>query len=158
MTNQITLCELTAADKDDWKSLWLGYLEFYKATLPNDTLESTWQRILTRSGSLRCIGARDPVTGELVGITHYLLHESAWTPKPVCYLQDLFVLPSRRGSGVGRILIDAVAEQARKLNCGKLYWLTQEGNAQARALYDKLAHLTEFVRYDFELTKAPTSR
>ncbi|MBV9679383.1 MAG: GNAT family N-acetyltransferase, partial [Acidobacteriaceae bacterium] len=82
---------------------------------------------------------------------HFLLHEHAWTDQPVCYLQDLFVASEARGQGYGRYLIEAVAEEAQRLNCARLYWLTQESNHTARQLYDKLASCNGFVRYDYKL-------
>jgi GNAT superfamily N-acetyltransferase len=64
-----------------------------------------------------------------------------------CYLQDLFVAADRRGGGVGRLLIDAVAGKARALGCSRVHWLTQETNADAMRLYDKVAARSGFVQY-----------
>jgi hypothetical protein len=52
---------------------------------------------------------------------------------------------------VGRALIGAVAAQAREAGAARYYWLTQEGNAVARMLYDKVAQYNGFIRYDFPL-------
>jgi GNAT superfamily N-acetyltransferase len=153
MPTNIAVCEINASDKGDWEKLWRGYLDFYDTSLPQEIFQSTWRRVLSKSGSLRAIGARDLSNGELTGIAHWLLHESAWTPKPICYLQDLFVAPDYRRSGTGRLLINAVADAARKLDCHRLYWLTQGENTDARALYDKIARFSGFIRYDFDLGK-----
>jgi hypothetical protein len=40
-----------------------------------------------------------------------------------------------------------VAERARELGCERVYWHTREGNARARALYDRAADVDDFVRY-----------
>ena len=88
--------------------------------------------------------------GRLVGIAHYLFHTSIWA-RSNCYLQDLFTLPSARGHGVARSLIEAVAEQARVHGAARYYWLTQEDNVVARALYDKVAKHVGFIRYDYPL-------
>ena len=69
----------------------------------------------------------------------------------VCYLQDLFVDPALRGRGVARALIEAVAKAALERGAERLYWLTQEHNAAARALYDKVAKYNHFIRYDYPL-------
>ena len=69
----------------------------------------------------------------------------------VCYLQDLFTSPGSRGKGIGRALIEAVAAKARANNASRYYWLTQEDNRAARALYDKVAKHNGFMRYDFPL-------
>ena len=45
----------------------------------------------------------------------------------------------------------ALAAAARERGCFRLYWLTQENNATARRLYDRVAKYTGFIRYDFTL-------
>jgi GNAT superfamily N-acetyltransferase len=87
------------------------------------------------------------INGQLVGIAHYLFHASAWAAK-VCYLQDLFTASEARGKGVARTLINAVAKEAEAKGAVRYYWLTQEGNAVARSLYDKVAKFNGFIRYD----------
>jgi hypothetical protein len=44
-----------------------------------------------------------------------------------------------------------VADWARGQGCGRLYWLTHETNATARALYDTVAVNRGFIRYDIPL-------
>ena len=83
----------------------------------------------------------------LLGIVHYLFHRSFWTPEDYCYLQDLFVAENARRLGLGRSLIEAVAEKALEAGAGRVYWLTQEDNLTARALYDKVADRSGFIQY-----------
>lgn len=52
-----------------------------------------------------------------------------------------------RGQGAARALIEEVAVAARSQGCVRYYWLTQDGNAQARMFYDKVAR---FVGYSLE--------
>ena len=85
--------------------------------------------------------------GRLCGIAHYLFHRSCWTIGNYCYLQDLFVAEGARNLGLGRALIAAVEERARSAGASRVYWLTQESNAHARALYDKLAERSGFIQY-----------
>ena len=47
-----------------------------------------------------------------------------------------------------RALIQRVYTEADKAGARTVYWLTQEFNAEARALYDTLAHRTSFIRYE----------
>ncbi|MBU6451695.1 MAG: GNAT family N-acetyltransferase [Cyanobacteria bacterium REEB67] len=146
------ISSLKAADQNEWRALWSAYLDFYETTLPEETFASTWQRVLDQSGSLRCLVIRTSDVGPILGLTHFLLHETAWNPKPACYLQDLFVAPQARGRGLARLLIEAVADKAHGLDCCKLYWLTQDNNARARKLYDKVAECKGFIRYDYTQT------
>ena len=138
---------LAPADRVEWKSLARAYKAFYRTDLPDSAYEGTWQRLLLRDG-MRGLGAR--INGRLVGITHFLFHSGIWSPC-ACYLEDLFVEHAARGRGVARALIGAVAEDARAEGAGRLYWLTHETNATARALYDKVAARSGFVEYDYPL-------
>jgi len=49
---------------------------------------------------------------------------------------------------VGRALIQAVYAAADRVKAGAVYWMTQEFNAEGRALYDTLAPRTSFIRYE----------
>lgn len=146
--------DFRAEDHDRWVELWTGYLRFYKTSLPAEVFDSTWDRVMSKSGTLRGVGIRETESGPLLGIVHYLTHESAWTPKQMFYLQDLFVDPEVRGQGLARKLVETVAKRAKELDCYRCYWLTQETNAQARILYDKVGRLSGFVRYDYDYTRA----
>ena len=137
------LCE---ADRPRWTELWRSYLEFYQTTLPDDQFDHTWSRLMAGT-ALHGLAARDG--DRLVGIVHFLFHPSCWTMTDVCYLQDLFVDGNLRGQGTGRALIEAVASVAREHDATRLYWLTQDHNAAARTLYDKLAKHSGFIRYEY---------
>jgi GNAT superfamily N-acetyltransferase len=141
---------LEPGDHDRWGELWRAYLAFYQTELPADIYTATWQRILDPNGAIHALGVRDDA-GRLVGITHYLTHAHAWSRADACYLQDLFVDAAVRGRGYATALINGVADSARERGCFRLYWLTQESNATARRLYDRVAKFTGFIRYDFAL-------
>jgi GNAT superfamily N-acetyltransferase len=81
---------------------------------------------------------------------HFLIHANT-SAADVCYLQDLFTAEAARRCGVGRRLIEAVAARARERKCSRLYWMTQESNTVARALYDRLAEYRGFIRYQMQL-------
>jgi GNAT superfamily N-acetyltransferase len=141
---------LEAADRARWTQLWRAYLTFYAAALPEEIYAATWARILDPHGTIQALGVRDE-RGTLVGIAHYLVHAHAWSQHDACYLQDLYVDEAYRGRGCATALIAAVAQAARERGCFRLYWTTQESNATARSLYDKVARFTGFIRYDFPL-------
>jgi len=83
----------------------------------------------------------------LVGLVHFIFHRTTISIAPTCYLQDLFILESERGKGVGRMLIEAVYEQARLAGSARVYWLTHETNSAAMQLYDKVADRSGFLQY-----------
>jgi GNAT superfamily N-acetyltransferase len=143
----LRIAALAAADHPRWLELARGYKAFYKTAVSAEEYERAWQRLLAND---RVWGLGAHLDGELVGITHYLFHTGTWNNE-VCYLQDLFVDSEVRGRGVARALIEAVAKAALARGAEKLYWLTQDHNTTARALYDKIAKYHHFIRYDHPL-------
>jgi GNAT superfamily N-acetyltransferase len=140
----INIGPLRLSERARWGELWSEYQTFYGVALPSAVTESTWQRI--HGGGVHGFGARDSAD-HLVGIVHYLFHEDTWSVAPACYLQDLYVESTSRGTGCGRMLIEAVAKAARAAGAGSTYWLTHHTNAVARQLYDRLAQNQGFIHY-----------
>jgi len=143
----IAVAPLEPEDQAEWEILARGYKAFYRTEHPDARYQETW-RLLMDGATLHGLGAR--ADGRLVGIAHYLFHAQIWSDD-ACYLQDLFVDPSARGKGVAAALIDRVAEAAKAAGAAKFYWLTKRDNVRARALYDRVATLSAFVRYDYSL-------
>jgi len=133
------------SDYAQWLPLWQGYQEFYRVTLTPAVTASNWKRFFDPAEPVRCLVAERE--GKLVGLAHYLFHRSTWTVEDICYLNDLFVDPRGRRSGVARKLIEAVYAAADKAGAAKVYWLTHESNAAARLLYDQVAQYGGFIRY-----------
>ena len=147
-----TIAPLVPADHDEWIPLWQGYLRFYESELPAEVTASSFARLVERDGMYAAI-ARDDV-GRAVGFVHWTTHASTWNPAGYCYLEDLFVATDVRGGGVGQALIEHVREWAVASGRGKVYWLTQETNAVARSLYDRVAQSTGFVHYEIPISGA----
>lgn len=140
-----TIRPVGPGERAAWEPLWKGYQTFYKVALAEDTNAVTWARLHDADEPMFVLGAY--VDGKLSGIVHYLFHRSTWTPGNYCYLQDLYVAEEARGRGLGRALIEAVYQAAREKGASRVYWLTHETNAQARALYDTLADRPGFIQY-----------
>lgn len=147
MTIQIR--PLIAADKPAWAVLWQGYLEFYETALPATQYDLTFDRLLDEGRPQW--GLLALVDGKPLGLVHYIFHAHNWNDADVCYLQDLYAAPEARGTGLGRALIEAVQARAQAAGASGLYWMTQEGNATARQLYDRLAEKTDFIKYRMDL-------
>ena len=139
---------LQLSDWDEWCVLWREYLSFYETERPPEVFKSMFDGIMS-GGDHEFHGfVAVDASGVLVGLVHYLFHRSGWSiENKKCYLHDLFVSPTARGSGAGRCLIEAVYAKAEESHADPVYWLTHECNTQARGLYDKVGVLTPFVQY-----------
>lgn len=137
---------LRRKDEAAWRRLWTDYLAFYKTTVPDEVYATTFARLLGDDPQdfSALVAEAD---GQLLGLTHYLFHRHAWKVERVCYLQDLYVDPAARGTGLGRALIEAVYTRADAAGAPAVYWLTQDFNTTARQLYDRIAQVTPFIRY-----------
>lgn len=147
----VTIRPLSPGDHAAWLPLWRGYQSFYKVEIPAEVSEVTWRRLNDRA---------EPMAGALawsqesaVGLVHHIRHRSCWTTDDYCYLQDLFVAPAARGTGVGRRLIEYVYAHAREQGLNRVYWLTHETNAEAMRLYDRIADRSGFVQYRYLLRR-----
>lgn len=137
---------LTEKDWDDWCRLWGAYLAFYETELPEEIYVETFKRLLG-SDPNDFSGLVAEVDGKVEGLTHYLFHRHGWKIENVCYLQDLYASPQVRGRGVGRALIEGVYAAADAAGAPSVYWLTQDFNAEARKLYDRIGVVTPFIKY-----------
>lgn len=147
MTTDVIIRPLRPEDRPQWQDLWTQYLEFYETSVAPEVYESTFNRLLGDDPQdFSCFVADQ--NGRLLGLTHYLFHRHAWKVENTCYLQDLFTHADSRGLGVGRALIEAVYDAADRAGSPSVYWLTQDFNTTARKLYDRIATLTPFIRYN----------
>jgi GNAT superfamily N-acetyltransferase len=128
----ITIRPLAQSDHAEWRRLWTDYLAFYKTTVPEEVYASTWARLFG-DGWHEPNGLVAEVDGKAVANN--------------CYLQDLYADPHVRGTGVGRALIEAVYAKADEAGAPNVYWMTQDFNETARTLYDRVAKLTPFIKY-----------
>ena len=142
----LTIRPLRAADEAEWRRLWTGYLEFYNASVAEEVYATTFARLLDADRPQQN-GLVAELDGKLVGLVHYITHETNWKLEDIVYLQDLYVDPETRGTGAGRALIEAVYAWADQNGTPTVYWLTQTFNTTARQLYDRIAKETPFIRY-----------
>lgn len=141
-------------DYEQWRPLWDGYNAFYgrsgETALPEEITRATWERFFDTEEPVHAFVAAQE--GRVVGLVHYLYHRSTTRLHDVCYLQDLFTVPTLRGLGIGRRLIHAVYDAARAAGCSRVYWQTHVTNQAGRTLYDKVAEHQGFIVYTHELT------
>jgi ribosomal protein S18 acetylase RimI-like enzyme len=70
------------------------------------------------------------------GIALIRLRPSVWTGGPEAHLQELYVVPRRRGRGTGRALLEATMRVAREAGASGIDLNTGTTDTAARALYE----------------------
>ena len=136
---------LTVSDYAAWLPLWAGYNAFYRENVPDHVTAESWRRFHDPAVPMHVLGACTEVG--LIGFATFQFHVSTWSIGPVCYLEDLFTAESARGLGAGSALIAGVADEARKADASRLYWVTHESNTTAQSLYDRVAQKSGFIQY-----------
>jgi GNAT superfamily N-acetyltransferase len=143
----VTVRPPSAADLDQWRDLYSAYREFYALAPDSAVVDRVWSWIDDESHETNALVAVES-DGTLAGLAHYRRFARPSSGTTGMWLDDLFTRPDLRGGGVGRALIDAVAQIAAVENLSVVRWITNEQNATARRLYDTLATATKWVTYD----------
>ena len=73
-----------------------------------------------------------------VGFALFFHNFSTFLGRPGIYLEDLFVVPEERGSGIGRALLEHLARLAVDRGCARLEWAVLDWNRDAIAFYERL--------------------
>lgn len=139
---------LQRADFQQWRGLWDGYNRFYERTgsITDEITETTFGRFFDAYEPMHAAVAVD-AAGDLIGFVDYIFHRNTAMVGPVCYLQDLFTSEAARGKGVGKALIEATYDAARKVGSPRVYWQTHETNVTAQRLYNAVAEKSGFIVY-----------
>jgi GNAT superfamily N-acetyltransferase len=75
---------------------------------------------------------------EPVGFALFYTTYSTWLCLPGLWLEDLYVSPQHRRSGVGRVLLSHLAALAVERGCDRLEWSALSWNTPALQFYEKL--------------------
>lgn len=75
------------------------------------------------------------VEGVAVGMALFFHNFSTWTGWRGLYLEDLYVTPEARGTGVGRALLKRLAQLAVERGCGRFEWAVLDWNTPAQEFY-----------------------
>ena len=71
----------------------------------------------------------------VVGFALFFHNFSTFVGRKGMYLEDLFVLPEKRGLGYGKALLKYVARIAVERNCGRMEWICLDWNESALSIY-----------------------
>jgi GNAT superfamily N-acetyltransferase len=112
------------------------YQRFYGVAEPDEARnDAFFRRFLAPSDHGLLLGAW--LGDELAGYACLYWTFSSVTPGDVVLMNDLFVAEEHRGTGIGRVLIDAAARTARERGAFALRWMTAIDNRDAQRAYER---------------------
>lgn len=130
----------TRADVPLIRELIRGLAEYEKLLHECEATEEQLARTLFPSED--AAPAAHVVIGEIdgtpAGFALYFFNYSTFLAKPGLYLEDLFVLPAHRGSGLGKALLLHLAKIANARGCGRMEWSVLDWNQPAIDFYRKI--------------------
>lgn len=87
--------------------------------------------------------------GRIAGMAVWFLSYSTWLGTHSLYLEDLYVRPEFRGSGVGQRLLQTLAAICLERGYDRLEWWVLDWNESARGFYSSIGAeaLTEWIPY-----------
>jgi ribosomal protein S18 acetylase RimI-like enzyme len=112
--------------------------EYEEPTPPVPELTRHAERML-REGEMTVLLAGDRPDG----LALLRFRPSVWTEQLEAYLQELYVVPDRRGNGIGEALMQAVLATCRANDAAWIELNTGEADVAARSLYRKLGFTNE---------------
>ncbi len=80
-------------------------------------------------------GASSPV---VVGFALFFTNFSTFLAQPGMYLEDLYVQPAHRGTGIGRALLSHLGALAVERGCGRFEWSVLDWNENAIRFYERM--------------------
>jgi ribosomal protein S18 acetylase RimI-like enzyme len=107
--------------------------EYDEPTPEPDAIAERVRELLADDTTVLLAGDDEPQ-----GLALLRFRRSLWTKGLECYLAELYVVPDRRGQGIGRALMDAVIAHAREQGADYMDLNTSEDDVAARKLYESL--------------------
>ena len=155
MVPRVSEFSVRPATDDDLPALlplYRAYATFYKSRPSDEGLLELCRSVIAdpeREGAIFC-GCDSG--GKVIGFATLVWQWSSLWGARIGYLDDLFIHPDARGTGLADALISACAERARERGAPALQWLTQPHNARARTVYDRVGGVGEpLIEYELKL-------
>jgi GNAT superfamily N-acetyltransferase len=151
MAAEVRVEPLAASQLDALLPLIASYQRFYAGEkIDDERNRAFFSRFIAPSEDGMLIGAWRG--DDLLGYACLFWSFTSLLPAEMVLMNDLYVVESARGEGVGRALIEASAAVARERGAQRLEWSTQLDNRRAQRLYDSTgAERSEWLTYELRL-------
>jgi diamine N-acetyltransferase len=94
--------------------------------------------------------SQEPTNERIIGYASWFFTYFTWSGKGI-YLEDLYVQPAYRSSGIGRRLIETVMERGRASGCHLMRWQVADWNHRAIGFYESLGAIRDVVNRNCDL-------
>lgn len=135
------------SDREAWGELYRSYAASGGVAASDEQVDRVWSWIRSSSHATSCYIATVEQAGQ-VGFVHWRPFEIPIHGAEGLYVDDLFVAPEHRGSGVAARLVEAVRREAGRRGGRCVRWTTRPGNLAAQALYDRIATRSEAITFN----------
>ena len=147
-----TIAIVAEPDLPDLLPLMRGYCDFYEVNPSDEALLAMASTLITdpeREG-IQLIGRND--AGQAIGFATVFWTWSTLSASRIGVMNDLFVSPEARGSGIAAKLIEACRERCERRGAVSLGWQTAKDNHRAQALYERVGgKRSEWVDYSLRV-------
>lgn len=129
-------------DLPELAALFDAYRVFYGAASEPIKTDAFVHGLITH-GNTRFFVARAAGAAPVLGFVHLMPSMNTVAMRPIWLLEDLFVLPEARQSGVATALMQYAESFARETGAERLTLATAHDNTRAQALYKQLGYVRE---------------
>lgn len=124
-------------DLGDLLGLMRSYCDFYGVSPTDENLIALSKELIQHPSEGMQLICREK-SGNAVGFATVFWTWSTLSASRVGVMNDLFVVPEARGTGVADALIERCASECRAKGANELVWQTALDNARAQAVYDRI--------------------
>jgi GNAT superfamily N-acetyltransferase len=138
----VTIERVGEADLDELLPLVRAYCDFYEVS-PSDEALLALSRALIADPDREGVQLLARDQGRAVGFATIYWSWATTAAERIGVMNDLFVAPEGRGSGVAEALIEACRAECAARGAGQLTWQTAPGNERAIKVYDRVGATRE---------------
>jgi GNAT superfamily N-acetyltransferase len=138
----VTIDRVTEADLEALLPLMRGYCDFYEVA-PSDEALLEMSRALIADPDREGVQLLARAEGRALGFATIFWSWATTSAERIGVMNDLFVAPEGRGTGVAEALIEACRAECAARGAGKLTWQTAPDNERATNVYDRVGATRE---------------
>jgi GNAT superfamily N-acetyltransferase len=137
-------------DWEAWRRLFIGYCTHYEWEASEEQLRRVWSWIHEERTVMAIVAVAADGVGEPVGFAHLRSWVRPLRGEIAGYLDDIFIEPAARGTGVVEALFAAIGAMAISEGWSIVRWTTADDNYRARTTYDRVAVRTGWITYEMD--------